>query len=120
MLNAHTIEADRTAKDGAAAGEKLWLIIELTSANGMRATRRVTAFGCMLEQAVDEMTDGFDEGRALFAASAMLAVRMVVDAKTRTKIDRNASDAYSAYVAALMADASAQIADHQYADARAA
>lgn len=99
-MNAAIVEADRVSNAGAALGEKLWLGMEAASDGGFRMSRAVLTFESFLEQINSNDFTGTDEAFALFHASAMLSIRMVVSAERRRKIDATAADTYGDFVSA--------------------
>ena len=114
MPTPHHTQADRIAQLGASAGEKLWLALEDAYEAGMSGM--ANAF----ERALEQISEGFDEyyARELFHASAMLALRQVVDAKRREDLSTNASDEWAAYVRFLSDQHAQETADHRYEMAR--
>lgn len=99
-MNAAIVEADRVSNAGAALGEKLWLAMEAALKCGVPVSRAVVTFECALEQVSEEITDRSDEAHALYIASAMLAIKLMVDAKRRRAIEAKAADTYGEYLRA--------------------
>lgn len=104
----HTLTADNLAADSATAGEHLWRAIELAS-DHIPGPRLVIAFEAALEQITEEVEG--DEARELYRASAMIAVRAMVGETRRNRIDRDASDAWQAYVRFLRDVEGGDVAD---------
>lgn len=99
-MNAAIVEADRVSNAGAELGERLWLAMESAVNCGVPVSRAVLTFECALEQISEEITDRSPEAHALYLATAMLSIRMMVGAEQRKTIDAKASDAYGAYLRA--------------------
>ena len=94
-MTPYSIQADAVAKEGAEAGEKLWLAVE-AARNFVSYTRLVDMFSATLQTLTEHLDN--EEERELFHASAMLAVRMMVGGNERDAIDREASDTHDAAV----------------------
>jgi hypothetical protein len=106
----HTIQANRVAADAHRAGEALWSAIE---AADIPRAKRFRAFEAALDAICDERADDYCEN-ALWAAAATAAVPAVdLDGPTRAIINRNAANAWDAYVRFLEAEALAEEADYR-------
>ena len=94
-MTPYSIQADAVAKEGAQAGEKLWLAIE-AARNYVSYTRLVDMFSATLETLTEHLDN--EEERELFHASAMLAIRLMVGGNERAAIEREAQAAYDVAV----------------------
>jgi hypothetical protein len=105
-----TIQANRVAADAHRAGEALWSAIE---AADIPRAKRFRAFEYALDAICDERADDYYEN-ALWAAAATAAVPMAdLDGPTRAIINRNAANAWDAYVRFLETEALADEADYR-------
>jgi hypothetical protein len=109
-MTAPTTQANHVAAEAHRAGEALWSAIE---AADIPRAKRFRAFEAALDAICDERPDEYYEN-ALWAAAATAAVPAVdLDGSARTIINRNASNAWDAYVRFLEAEALADEADYR-------
>ena len=109
-MNAHTIQADKTANEGHALGVNLWNALQAVTLNDRR-----DAFESAL-QAIVQNVRGREQSN-LIEASAMLAA--IDQFPTREfRIRDDAAAAYMEYLRLLRADEAADAADYAYDQAR--
>lgn len=99
-MNAAIVEADRVSNAGVELGERLWLAMESAVKCGVPVSRAVVTFECALEQISEEFTGREPVEQALYIASAMLAIKTMVDARRRRALEAKATDTYGDFVSA--------------------